>query len=167
MNLDALLMDFRRRGLRVWPEGGKLVVAPAELLTDDDRETIRRYKPDLLALLKNSDEGAQPAARERWAGSACSSMPLRRCGALVCRGCHTHGPSPHREGCTLDRFEACGSRWFWLSPHGAVKCVACSTPADLGLVEAWVLSRETGEGADGWRIPAEIFSALHTAGPPQ
>ena len=61
----------------------------------------------------------------------------------------------------------CRSRWFWLSSHGAIKCIACAAPADLELVEAWVLARETGEGADGWRIPGEILSMLHVASSPQ
>jgi len=48
-----------------------------------------------------------------------------------------------------------------LSPRGAIKCVAWAAPADLSLVEAWVLARETGEGEDGWLIPGEILSLLH------
>jgi hypothetical protein len=42
-----------------------------------------------------------------------------------------------------------------------------ATPADLALVEGWVLARETGEGTDGWRIPGEILSLLHIADPLQ
>ncbi len=99
---------------------------------------------------------------------ACTSapaIPLRRYGSLV--SYFTHRPSPHREDCAFSFFEPSGSRWFWLSPHGAIKCVACASPADLSLVEAWVLARETGEGADGWRIPGEILSLLHVASSPQ
>src|SRR5690242_17324546 len=105
--------------------------------------------------------------RNRWPEQARPPMPLRRCGALVCRTCHVHRPSPHREGCAFPRFQPCGSRWFWLSPHGAIKCVACAAPLDLALIEAWVLARETGEGEDGWRIPGEILSLLHVASPLQ
>lgn len=86
--------------------------------------------------------------------------PLRRCGALVCRDCHAHSPSPHREGCQTPSFEPCGSRWYWLSPFRAIKCVFCEGPTNLALVEAWVLARETGEGDDGWRIPGEIQQHL-------
>ncbi len=46
-----------------------------------------------------------------------------------------------------------------------VRCGA--TPSDLGLVQAWVLARETGEGDDGWRIPGEILSLLYVMSPPQ
>ena len=99
-------------------------------------------------------------ALERYPRDWRAPMHLRRCGALICRACGALSPSPHREGCALPRFDSCRSRWFWLSPHGAIKCVACVAPADLGLVEAWVLARETGEGDDGYRIPAEILSLL-------
>jgi hypothetical protein len=95
------------------------------------------------------------------------AFPLRRCGAMVCRDCRTHSPSLHREGCRAPRFEPCRSRWFWLSPYRALKCVACANPSDVALVEAWVLARETGEGDDGWRIPGEILSLLHIATPMQ
>jgi hypothetical protein len=98
---------------------------------------------------------------------ASPALPLRRCGALVCRDCRAHSPGPHREGCRAPHFEPCGSRWFWMSPHRAIKCVACAVPADLELVEAWVLARETGEGDDGWRISDEILSLLHIETPMQ
>jgi hypothetical protein len=57
---------------------------------------------------------------------------------------------------------SCGARWFWLSPHGAIKCCACNPPADLSLVEAWVLAREP----DG-SVPGEVLALLHVASPPQ
>jgi hypothetical protein len=104
---------------------------------------------------------------ERYPRDWRAPMPLRRCGALICRTCHVHSPSPHRENCAFPRFVRCRSRWYWLSLHGAVKCVACATPSDLGLVQAWVLARETGEGDDGWRIPGEILSLLYVMSPPQ
>src|SRR5713226_1609241 len=68
-------------------------------------------------------------------------------GVSLIRTCHVLSPSPHREGCAFPRFQPCGSRWFWLSPRGAIKCVACAAPADLSLVEAWVLaSARDGRG---------------------
>jgi hypothetical protein len=105
--------------------------------------------------------------RQRWSDHARPPVPLRRCGSLVCVTCHAYGPSPHREDCASPRFDPCCSPWFWLSSHGAIKCVACAAPADLGLVEAWVLARETGEGDDGWQIPSEILSLLRITSPPQ
>ncbi len=94
--------------------------------------------------------------------AATASLPLRRCGALVARAYRVHSPSPHKPAC-----DACRSRRFWLSLHGAIKCVACAAPTDLRLVEAWVLVRETGEGDDRWRIPSEILSLLHVTSSPQ
>jgi hypothetical protein len=85
--------------------------------------------------------------------------PLRACGALVCPDCRVHSPSPHRETCQAPSFEPCGSRWYWLSPHRAIKCVACEGPANLALVEAWVTARER-------EIPDEIFKLLNV-GPMQ
>jgi hypothetical protein len=57
---------------------------------------------------------------------------------------------------------SCGSRWWWLSGHGAIKCCACNPPVDLSLAEAWVMAREP----DG-RIPGEILSLLHVHAPRQ
>jgi hypothetical protein len=99
--------------------------------------------------------------RNRWSQHQRASVPLRLCGALVCPKCHTHSPSPHRADCADMRFEPCGSRWFWLSPHGAIKCVACSAPDDLGLIEAWVLARETDGGENSFTIPSEILLLLN------
>ena len=94
-------------------------------------------------------------------------MPLRRYSALVCPTFHVHSPARHKPDCPFTRFEPCRSRWHWLSPHGAIKCVACETPADLTLVEAWVLARETSQGTNGFGIPGEILSLLHIASPTQ
>jgi hypothetical protein len=111
-------------------------------------------------------EAANPE-RNRWPERTRPPLPLRRCSALVCRTCHTLSPSPHREDCAFPRYDVCRSRWYWLSPNGAIKCVACASPADLALVEAWVLACETGEGDDGWRIPNEIWSLLNIKSLPQ
>jgi hypothetical protein len=105
--------------------------------------------------------------RLRWPEHARPANSLRRCGALICQSCNAHSPSRHQEGCAFPRFEACRSRWFWLSAQGAIKCVACAAPDDLTLVEAWILARETGDGGDGLGIPGEILSLLHTGSPIQ
>ena len=86
--------------------------------------------------------------------------PLRPCGALVCRDCHVHSPSPHREGCGDPQVEPCGSAWYWLTPYRAIKCVSCEGPANLALVEGWVTARED-------RIPDEIFKLLNVETPAQ
>jgi hypothetical protein len=137
----------------------------ARLLSSELVEKVRRHKADLLAYLR-AEQASEPE-RPSWPEHPRPPRLLRRCGALICQTCHIHSPSPHREGCAFLRFDVCRSRWFWLSPHGAIKCVACTSPADLGLVEGWVLARETGEGDDGYRIPGEILSLLHVASPLQ
>jgi len=157
VNVETLLADLSSRGIRLEPDG--LIVEPASKLTDADRALIRQHKAEILAMLTKSE-------RNRWPEAARRAMPLRRCGALVCPTCHVHSPSRHKHDCPFLRFEPCRSRWFWLSPHGAIKCVACESPADLALVEAWVLARDTGQGNDGFRIPGEILSLLHVASPP-
>jgi tubulysin polyketide synthase-like protein len=159
--IESLISTFTRRGIKLIPDGDGLIVEPASKLTDADERTIRTWKSHLLEFLSRAPE------RNRWPEQARPPMPLLRCGALVCRACHIHSPSSHKADCTTPRFHPCGSRWYWLSPHGAIKCVACASPTDLSLVEAWVLARETGEGDDGWRIPNEIWSLLHIANPPQ
>jgi hypothetical protein len=152
--VESLISAFARRGITFIPDGDGLIIEPASKLTDADERTIQTWKPQLLEFFRRALE------RNRWPVSARSQMPLRRCGTLVCRTCDVHSPSPHRANCALPTFNSCRSSWFWLSPHGAIKCVACAAPTDLVLVEAWLLARETGEGDDGWRIPQQILQLL-------
>src|SRR6266851_3306380 len=51
MDVQALMEDFSRRGIRLIPNPPKLVVEPASILTDADRVAIRTHKGELLALL--------------------------------------------------------------------------------------------------------------------
>ncbi len=51
MNVEALLADFARRGIRLEPDGNALIARPRQLLTDADRATIRSHGPELLAYL--------------------------------------------------------------------------------------------------------------------
>jgi hypothetical protein len=157
MNVEWLLASIADRGIRLIRDGHGLIAKPAAKLTDADRELIREHKAAILTALSRS-------ARNRWPECNRLPIPLRRCGALVCRTCHVHSPSQHKPGCPFPRHDLCRSRWFWLSLHGAIKCVACESPAYLSLVEGWILARETGEGDDGFRIPSEILSLLHTRG---
>jgi tubulysin polyketide synthase-like protein len=159
--IETLISTFTKRGIKLIPDGDGLIVEPASNLTDADERTIRTWKPQLLDFLSRTSE------RNRWPERPRQPMAVRRCGTLIYRTCHVLSPSPHRENCAFPRFVRCRSRWYWLSLHGAVKCVACATPSDLGLVQAWVLARETDEGDDGWRIPGEILSLLYVMSPPQ
>jgi len=157
MNAQTIITGLAQRGIRLIPNPPKLSVEPASKLTDADRRIIHDRKAELLEFL------SLPSERNRWLEGPRPALPLRRCGSFVCQNCQVHGPSPHREDCTFPRFDPCRSRWFWLSPHGAIKCVACSGPTDLTLVEALVLAPETGEDEDGSCIPGEVLVLLRTA----
>ncbi len=155
--VDSLLSSLAGRGILLIPDGDGLLAKPREKLTDADRDIIRTHKAALLARLRAAQDRAAAEApkpeRNRWPDRPRPPMPLRRCGSLTCRACRTHSPFPHRANCAAPRLEPCRSRWFWLSPHGAIKCCACDPPADLSLAEAWVLARE-GESQP---IPPEIL----------
>jgi len=59
---QTLIADFRKRGIRLMPDGDSLIVEPASRLSDADRAAIRQYKPLLLVLLTvNETEAAPPA----------------------------------------------------------------------------------------------------------
>jgi hypothetical protein len=61
MTAADVLADLRTRGFRFEAVGGRLRVGPACLLTDADRDTIRRHKPALLALAGgDSGDGGHP-----------------------------------------------------------------------------------------------------------
>jgi hypothetical protein len=47
----VLLLELEARGVRVWRDGSRLIVEPAESLTDEDHQLLPALKPQLLALL--------------------------------------------------------------------------------------------------------------------
>ena len=51
MSTAELMDTFRRRGIALSADAGRLMVRPATALTPDDREAIRRYLPELVAVL--------------------------------------------------------------------------------------------------------------------
>ena len=55
------ILDFRRRGFRIRPDGERLLVQPAESLTESDRAFIRNHKPELLAALSAEAEALESA----------------------------------------------------------------------------------------------------------
>lgn len=73
MTPASLLSDLRRRGLSARAESGRLVLAPASLLTDDLRAAVRRHKAALLALLYEEADpfgwGGPPPPWVLWGGS--------------------------------------------------------------------------------------------------
>ena len=156
-----LISSFAERGIKLLPDGDGLIVEPASKLTDADERIIRTWKPQLLEYLTRAPE------RDRWPECARPPMPLRRCGALVCRTCHAHGPSPHRVDCPLPRFDPCHSRWFWLSPHGAIKCVACAAAADLGWSKHGCRRARRARATMVGRFPVRFGPLLQMSSPPQ
>jgi hypothetical protein len=46
-----LLLDLERRGFHLTRDGSDIVIQPFSLLTDEDRDALRRWKPHALALL--------------------------------------------------------------------------------------------------------------------
>jgi hypothetical protein len=189
LDAQTLIQALAAKGVTLVPDGDSLIARPRERLTDADREAIRACKADLLTYLHPASEarrdvvvcpacGGADLRASRAGGLLCGvcgrflflhveadapvhpMAPLRRCGALVCPDCHVHSPSPHRETCRLPRMALCGSRWYWLSPYRAIKCVSCASPPNLALVEGWVVARER-------EIPDEIFKLLNVETPAQ
>ncbi len=166
MRPDEILAASRNLGLLLSAEGETIIARPKGVTPLELAEAIRAHKSELLALLA-STPGGPPILRE------IAELPPAPCRV---RGCPEHGrPAALPEGSRpLERYPRdwrapmalracpCGSRWFWLSPHGAIKCCACHPPADLSLAEAWVMARET----DGC-VPGEILSLLHITSSPQ
>jgi len=77
LNAAELLAALKRRGLLVNPkDGGKIIVQPADRLTDADRKAIRALKPDLLRLLSDPDESAAIITRRCEASGADLATPL-------------------------------------------------------------------------------------------
>lgn len=75
MDAQAILQDFARRGIRLIPNPPKLAVEPASRLTDTDRDAIRRYKADLLALL--SRPATAPSIQESTAATPPATPPTQ------------------------------------------------------------------------------------------
>jgi hypothetical protein len=51
MDVVEIVMDLRRRGMRLWSENGHVIVEP-DALTETDVTTILAHKPAILALLR-------------------------------------------------------------------------------------------------------------------
>lgn len=103
MDMETLIKDFSRRGIRLLPDPPKLAVEPAELLTDADREVIRRHKVELLALLTRAIAPAAVVeatfAVEDWA--------------------------PGRRGWVFPDCPSCNAHRFWIGRDGKVVCSTC------------------------------------------
>jgi hypothetical protein len=61
MNAFELLQDFRSRGVLLEVQAGKLRFAPRDAVTPELRDALREHKADLLVLLAEPAEAAEPA----------------------------------------------------------------------------------------------------------
>ena len=87
---ERLMSVLRSRGIEIRADGDDLVVGPAHLLTDGDRQAIRKLKPQLLAMIQAEDNcrnqhhmpGCWSTERVRhrpgWSRTVCSS-----CGRFI------------------------------------------------------------------------------------
>jgi len=75
MNVESLIVSFTARGIRLIPDGHRLIAKPASKLTDADREAIRTHK----ALLAAPERRLRPtpAIRSSAISFARKSKPLR------------------------------------------------------------------------------------------
>jgi len=64
-DVHSVLADFARRGIRLIPSPPNVIVEPASLLTDEDRQAIRQRKAELLAVLTPQPDStpADPASQ--------------------------------------------------------------------------------------------------------
>jgi len=120
MNVHQILVQVRQFGADLVVINGKLKASPPGVLPPELKAAIRDRAAEIKGHVRAEQDRPTIAETEpectRWTEHARAPMPLRRCRALVCRTCHAHSPSPHRESCAFPRFDPCGSRWFWLSP---------------------------------------------------
>jgi hypothetical protein len=56
----GLITRLRGRGIRLSRDGSKVWAEPASKLTDDDRQAIRKLKPELIRLLHTDTRGYTP-----------------------------------------------------------------------------------------------------------
>ena len=96
MTAEALYLDLFGRGLRLRADDdGRLIVAPGDLLTDDDRDAIRRHKDELLVIVTYAatpsgppDSGPAPNRTGLPVPSGClgptACQVLGACGRAAC-----------------------------------------------------------------------------------
>lgn len=93
----TLLESLTRRGLKLTPRPPKLIVEPSDLLTDADRDAIRKLKPDLLRILAPAPERLIEAT-------------------------FTSAPAPNPGAAEFPPCPVCGQVRYWLAPGGRVLC---------------------------------------------
>lgn len=89
MGAPVLLRELEGRGLKLWAEGGRLLVSPKKRITDDARALIRAHRAELFAALDHGAPGATgPALRP----APTKGADCMRCANLTMR-CEVHEPT--------------------------------------------------------------------------
>lgn len=68
MVVEAIILELNRRGIRIQADGDRLIVEGA--LTDQDRDTLRSHKPEIIRSLEIFNRAASYVTR------ACEGLPL-------------------------------------------------------------------------------------------
>ncbi|TCS95258.1 hypothetical protein EDC36_1155 [Tepidimonas ignava] len=74
MGARETFLDLAARGIRLVAQGDRLVVTPASLLTAEDRDAIRHYRDELLALLTEGPD----SDHRRAGGTSATPVPAER-----------------------------------------------------------------------------------------
>ena len=59
MRSAQIVQDLRRRGFRLRVDNGRLMVAPASQLTEEDRRLIREYRDAIIVVLEGESSKAE------------------------------------------------------------------------------------------------------------
>jgi len=96
MSAREVLSDLQSRGVEVWVEAGAVKMAPASLITAEDREAVRAVKPEIVRILTapvhgsiNYPMGVHARRLERcpWDGCAGEVVGQRANNLYLCLKC--------------------------------------------------------------------------------
>lgn len=79
MGAFDLIRVLRGAGVDVRSDGGVLDISPADRLTGEMIEALKRHKPEILELLKSESKGNSPAPRLRGDHPDWKPDPCNRC----------------------------------------------------------------------------------------
>lgn len=104
MGAIELMKELRGAGVIVRADGGMLDISPADRLTGEMIEALKRNKPEILSLLQTEDHGWKPAKCDRCANCYHPG---------IAQACGVRSDLPHLFGLLYhlpeDRGESCAS----------------------------------------------------------
>ncbi|MDI3411499.1 hypothetical protein QKW52_20020 [Bacillus sonorensis] len=66
MSIIDFINDLKKKHIFLYHNEGKIkIIGPQELLTAELKQKIKRYKQDIIAVLKNAEEKRSTAFRKR------------------------------------------------------------------------------------------------------